>query len=62
LAACDVSDLALQEALMTGTAAHDTTEAPDTIVLIHGFWVTPRSWEHWVEHYENRGFKVLAPA
>ena len=20
---------------------------PDTIVLIHGFWVTPRSWEHW---------------
>jgi alpha-beta hydrolase superfamily lysophospholipase len=62
LDACDVSDLALQEALMTGTAAHGTTEAPDTIVLIHGFWVTPRSWEHWVEHYENRGFKVLAPA
>jgi pimeloyl-ACP methyl ester carboxylesterase len=58
----DVSDLALQEALMTGMAAHDTTAAPDTIVLIHGFWVTPRSWEHWVEHYENRGFKVLAPA
>jgi pimeloyl-ACP methyl ester carboxylesterase len=47
---------------MTSTAAHGTTEAPDTIVLIHGFWVTPRSWEHWVEHYENRGFKVLAPA
>ena len=21
---------------------------PDTIVLVHGFWVTPRSWEHWV--------------
>jgi pimeloyl-ACP methyl ester carboxylesterase len=21
---------------------------PDTIVLIHGFWVTPRSWEHWI--------------
>jgi len=19
---------------------------PDTIVLIHGFWVTPRSWKH----------------
>jgi pimeloyl-ACP methyl ester carboxylesterase len=36
--------------------------APDTIVLIHGFWVTPRSWEHWVAHYEGRGFKVLAPA
>jgi len=23
--------------------------APDTIVLVHGFWVTPRSWEKWVE-------------
>jgi alpha-beta hydrolase superfamily lysophospholipase len=35
--------------------------APDTIVLIHGFWVTPRSWEKWVEHYERKGFRVLAP-
>ncbi|WFE66124.1 alpha/beta hydrolase [Micromonospora sp. WMMD714] len=36
--------------------------APDTIVLVHGFWVTPRSWEHWIRHYEARGFRVLAPA
>ena len=35
---------------------------PDTIVLIHGFWVTPRSWEHWIAHYESRGYRVLAPA
>jgi len=41
---------------MTGTST------PNTIVLIHGFWVTPRSWEHWVKHYESRGFRVLAPA
>lgn len=34
---------------------------PDTIVLIHGFWVTPRSWEHWVTHYEDKGYRVLAP-
>ena len=33
-----------------------------TIVLIHGFWVTPRSWEEWIEHYEGRGYRVLAPA
>ena len=33
-----------------------------TIVLIHGFWVTPRSWENWIAHYEQRGFRVLAPA
>ncbi|WP_222271880.1 alpha/beta hydrolase [Modestobacter marinus] len=36
--------------------------APDTIVLVHGFWVTPRSWENWKTHYESRGFRVLTPA
>jgi pimeloyl-ACP methyl ester carboxylesterase len=36
--------------------------APDTIVLVHGLWVTPRSWEKWVEHYEGKGYRVLAPA
>ena len=36
--------------------------APDTIVLVHGFWVTPRSWEHWKAHYEARGFTVITPA
>jgi pimeloyl-ACP methyl ester carboxylesterase len=35
---------------------------PDTIVLIHGFWVTPRSWEQWIPYYEAKGFRVLAPA
>jgi pimeloyl-ACP methyl ester carboxylesterase len=39
-----------------------TTTAPDTIVLIHGFWVTPRSWEDWIDHYEAKGYTVLAPA
>jgi pimeloyl-ACP methyl ester carboxylesterase len=38
------------------------TTAPDTIVLIHGFWVTPRSWEDWIAYYEQKGFAVLAPA
>jgi pimeloyl-ACP methyl ester carboxylesterase len=33
-----------------------------TIVLIHGLWMTPRSWEHWIEHYERRGYEVIAPA
>src|ERR687894_1198609 len=36
--------------------------SPDTIVLVHGFWVTPRSWEHWIPHYEAKGYRVLAPA
>jgi pimeloyl-ACP methyl ester carboxylesterase len=35
---------------------------PDTIVLVHGFWVTPRSWEHWITRYEQAGYRVLAPA
>ena len=38
-----------------------STTAPDTIVLVHGFWVTPRSWEHWIAHYESRGYRVIAP-
>jgi uncharacterized protein YbjT (DUF2867 family)/alpha-beta hydrolase superfamily lysophospholipase len=42
------------------TSASDT--APNTIVLIHGFWVTPRSWENWKSHFEAKGYTVLAPA
>lgn len=36
--------------------------APDAVVLIHGLWMTPRSWEHWIDRYEGRGYRVLAPA
>jgi pimeloyl-ACP methyl ester carboxylesterase len=43
-------------------AAHPTAIGPDTIVLIHGFWVTPRSWEHWKARYEAAGYTVLTPA
>jgi len=32
------------------------------IVLIHGLWMTPRSWEKWVERYSSRGHKVWAPS
>ena len=40
-------------------ADHD--RPPDTIVLVHGLWMTPRSWEHWVPYYEAKGFRVLTP-
>jgi pimeloyl-ACP methyl ester carboxylesterase len=33
-----------------------------TIVLIHGLWLTPRSWEGWKARFERRGHEVLAPA
>jgi pimeloyl-ACP methyl ester carboxylesterase len=36
--------------------------APDTIVLVHGLWMTPRSWEGWVAHFEAKGYRVLTPA
>lgn len=31
-------------------------------MLIHGLWMTPRSWQQWVKFYEARGFTVHAPA
>ena len=36
-------------------------EAADTVVLIHGLWMTPLSWEHWVARYEQRGLRVITP-
>ena len=32
------------------------------IVLIHGLWMTPRSFEGWIDRYRNAGHEVLAPA
>jgi hypothetical protein len=28
-------------------------EKADTVVLVHGLWMTPRSREHWAERYES---------
>jgi pimeloyl-ACP methyl ester carboxylesterase len=39
-----------------------TSTTPDTIVFIHGMWMTPLSWEHWIDRYTARGHRVLAPA
>ena len=33
-----------------------------TIVLIHGLWLTPRSWEGWIDRYQRAGYNVLAPS
>jgi pimeloyl-ACP methyl ester carboxylesterase len=40
----------------------DSPAQRETVVLIHGLWMTPRSWEHWIERYERRGHRVIAPA
>src|SRR5438034_4103591 len=45
---------------MSSTASDPARVEP--VVLIHGMWMTPLSWEHWVSHYTDRGHHVLAPA
>lgn len=34
----------------------------DTVVLVHGLWMTPLSWENWVKRYTDLGVRVVAPA
>jgi pimeloyl-ACP methyl ester carboxylesterase len=45
---------------MSSNASEPT--AGKNIVLIHGMWMTPLSWEHWAGRYTDRGHNVLAPA
>src|SRR5438552_4002642 len=33
-----------------------------TIVLIPGLWMTALCWEHWVKHYSDKGYCVVAPS
>jgi pimeloyl-ACP methyl ester carboxylesterase len=35
---------------------------PPTIVLVHGLWMTPKSWTTWAERFRAAGHEVLAPA
>ncbi|PTB35568.1 uncharacterized protein TrAFT101_009391 [Trichoderma asperellum] len=39
----------------------DIASPKRTVVLIHGLWMTPLSWEYWVRYLEAKGFNVLAP-
>jgi pimeloyl-ACP methyl ester carboxylesterase len=41
--------------------AAPTAQSP-TIVLVHGLWLTPLSWEGWKTRFESKGHTVLAPA
>ena len=34
----------------------------NNIVLIHGLWLTPLSFEYWAHHYTERGYSVFAPS
>ena len=35
------------------------SSTPDTIVFIHGLYLTARSWELWEKRYADRGYKVI---
>jgi pimeloyl-ACP methyl ester carboxylesterase len=43
-----------------GAITSESRQPP--IVLVHGLWLTPLSWEGWKERFEGRGHQVLAPA
>ena len=34
----------------------------DTVILIHGAWVTPRCWRYFAPLFADRGYRTLAPA
>ena len=38
------------------------SETKGTIVLIHGLWMTPKSWDGWKGRYEAAGYSVITPA
>jgi pimeloyl-ACP methyl ester carboxylesterase len=33
-----------------------------TIVFVHGMFMTPLGWEQWVNHFQAKGYKCIAPA
>jgi len=41
-------------------SVNQTAKDNKTIVLIHGLWMTSLSWEHWVERYTAKGYRVMA--
>ena len=43
-------------------SAAGSNNTKPTILLIHGLWLTPRSWEGWIDRYQKAGYKVLAPS
>ncbi len=45
-----------------GDGSDEAARVTRTIVLIHGAWVNPESWSGFVERYEARGYRCIAPA
>jgi pimeloyl-ACP methyl ester carboxylesterase len=47
----------------TSTSADGDARPGDrpAIVLIHGLWMTPKSWAGWTSRFERAGYEVLVP-
>jgi len=45
------------------TAQTEKTETPAKapIVLVHGLWMTPKSWDTWAERFRAAGHQVIVP-
>jgi pimeloyl-ACP methyl ester carboxylesterase len=54
--------LVSNEQRRTTMTTANTTSTPDTILLVHGMWMTGRSWSNFVDYYTALGFRVLAPS
>lgn len=37
------------------------SESKPPIVLVHGLWMTPKSWNTWAERFRARGHEVIVP-
>jgi len=48
--------------MTTDTPGAAAAAPKPAIVLIHGLWLTPLSWEGWQQRFESQGHTVLAPA
>ena len=33
-----------------------------TILFIHGMYMTPLCWEHWLDYFQAKGYRCIAPA
>ena len=47
---------------MLNNTDETTNDKNETIMLIHGLWMTPKSWENFKERFQWLGYNVTAPA
>ena len=37
-------------------------DSSKTILFIHGMYMTPLCWEHWLDYFQAKGYRCIAPA